>query len=377
MRSTTLTDPASTKPQVLTLQGQDSRQLGVQRGTGGRAGIAGCWDVYRQLFQAHGISEAIVEREATNSLAAIDAWAPHLAAEIRGTAEGADLPVWKVSALNARTEILSLSDRARPGECSTVVSAGSRPFSLQTWDWHEELATAWHLQSVETKQGRFVGLTEYGILAKIGLNDAGVGVHLNVLGHRHDSPGAVPVHVAAAQVLHEAVSLDEAVDILLDAPVQTSSAISVVTRAGTMIVELSPEGAEVIKPTGGSLLHTNHFLAPRLANGEKTELYQPDSQQRIDLLERRVGAAFQPATPQDLVPYLCSVPGDGAELCCVPAPGAGLGSRWATLATVGIDPATSTLLASPGAPTDVTANSWWRLSPESGGSNSNDNLKGA
>jgi isopenicillin-N N-acyltransferase-like protein len=143
------------------------------------------------------------------------------------------------------------------------------------------------------------------------------------------------------------------------------------------MVELSPEGAEVIRPTGGHLLHTNHFLAPRLAKGEKTELYQPDSQQRIDLLERRVSAAFQPAAPQDLVPYLCSVPGDGAELCCVPAPNAGLGSRWATLATVGIDPATNTLLASPGAPTDVTANSWFRLSTDGGGSNSKDNLKGA
>ena len=372
-----MTDPAGTIPQVLTLQGGDPRQLGVQRGTEGRSGIAGCWDVYRQLFQAHGISETVVEREATRSLAATEAWATHLAAEIRGTAEGAGLPVWKVSALNARTEILSLSERARPGECSTVVSAGARPFSLQTWDWHEELAAAWHLQSVETGRGRFVGLTEYGILAKIGLNDAGVGVHLNVLGHRQDSPGAVPVHVAATQVLHRAASLDEAVDILLDAPVQTSSAITVVTRAGAAIVELSPEGAEVIKPTGGHLLHTNHFLAPRLAKGEKTELYQPDSQQRIDLLDRRVSAAFQPRQPQDLVPYLCSVPGDGAELCCVPTPGAGLGSRWATLATVGIDPAAGTLLASPGAPTDVTANSWFRLSPEPAGSNSQDNPKGA
>lgn len=358
-----MTDRTAAVPQLVTLTGRDSHQRGVQLGTSYSSEIHRCWDVYRQLFEASGIGDEAVKREAGSSLAAVHAWAPALAEEIRGTAEGAKMPAWQLSALNARTEVLSLSAHARPGECSTVISTQPRPFSLQTWDWHEELASSWHLQSLETGRGRFVGLTEYGILAKIGLNDAGVGIHLNVLGHRLDSAGGLPVHIVAAQVLHCAASLDEAVDILLDAPVRTSSAVSVVTKAGTCIVELSPEGPEVIRPKAPHLLHTNHFLAPRLAKGEKTELYQPDSQQRFDLLEARCTEAFVPLVPLDLVPYLCSVPGEGADLCCSPELTAKLGSRWATLATVGIDPAAGTLLVSTGAPTEAAADKWIRLSP--------------
>ncbi|NKX52497.1 penicillin acyltransferase, partial [Arthrobacter deserti] len=132
----------------------------------------------------HGIAEQDVRRHALESLDAVAGWAPELAREIEGTARGAGLEDWQVAALNARTEILALGRHARPRECSTIIANRQAPFSMQTWDWHVELANAWHLQAVTTGSRAFVGLTEYGTLGKIGFNDAGVGVHLNVLGHR-------------------------------------------------------------------------------------------------------------------------------------------------------------------------------------------------
>jgi isopenicillin-N N-acyltransferase-like protein len=323
--------------------------------------------VYAELFAAHGITEKQVRAAALECLSAVDAWAPYLGEEVRGTAEGGGLEVWQVAALNARTEILSLSGLdgatpvARPGECSTVISTAPPAYSMQTWDWHVELAESWHLQWVETGAGCFVGLTEEGILAKMGVNDAGVAVHLNVLGHHDDGPGAVPVHLAAAHVLHQAGSLDEAVDLLLDAPVRSSSALSVVTEAGAVVVELSPHGAAVVRTELPYQLHTNHFLDARLARGEKSELYQPDSGQRLALLGERCAAGFAPDGPLGLVGHLCSARGDGADLCCLPDPGARLGERWATLATVALQPRERSMLVSAGTPAMVRPTSWIEL----------------
>jgi isopenicillin-N N-acyltransferase-like protein len=348
-------------PGSTTLDAVTPYERGVQRGSADADAVRSCWQGYDRLFSANGIAPRAQREAALSCLDAVAGWAPFLADEIRGTAVGAGMELWQVAALNARTELLSMSTRARPGECSTVISAAAPSFSAQTWDWHVELAESWHLQEVETATGRFVGLTEYGILGKIGVNSAGVAVHLNVLGHQGDQPGAVPVHLAAAHVLHSAGSLDDAVDLLLDAPVRTSSAVSVVTEDGAAVVELSPEGAAVLRPDQGYLLHTNHFLDPRLARGEKRALYQPDSDQRIGLLRSRCADRFDVRDPLELVGYLCSTRDDGADLCCVPDPAAPLGERWATLATVVLRPETRTMKVSPGTPTMVTPSSWVSL----------------
>lgn len=338
---------------VMLLDATDPHARGYQRGELGRPRITECWAIYERLFAVQGIGHTEVQGAALAALDAVADWAPHLATEVAGTAAGAGLEGWQLAALNARTEVLSLTTRARPGECSTVVSARAPSFSAQTWDWHEELAGCWHLQSVATEERSHVGLTEHGILAKIGLNDAGVGVHLNVLGHRDDAPGAVPVHLVIAEVLASAGSLDHAIDILAQAPVRTSSAVTVVTPEGARIVELSPTGNAVLPAAAEVLLHTNHFLDRELAAGERTELYQPDSLQRIDLLGARVAERFVPAGPADLVPYLSTGPGDPAEICCAPPPGATLGDRWATLATVLLQPATGTVRVAAGSPAQV------------------------
>ena len=88
-------------------------------------------------------------------------------------AAGAGVPLKALLALNARTEVMA---GVGPTECSVVGAGG---LLAQNWDWHPESATV--IQIVEHDQGWFVTLTEAGILAKIGLNDAGLGVCLNLL----------------------------------------------------------------------------------------------------------------------------------------------------------------------------------------------------
>jgi isopenicillin-N N-acyltransferase-like protein len=340
-------------PDVIVIDSADAFERGLQRGAAIANQLVEGAAVYLELFAAVGIAEAEVRAHAQQAIEATERWCPALAQEMRGTAEGSGLAVWTIAALNARTEILSTALGSKPGECSTIVSTRKTAVGAQTWDWHEELEHCWHLQRVSGNEREFVGLTEHGILSKIGVNDAGVGIMLNILGHQADRPDGVPVHLVGARVLAEASTLDEAIAILRGAPVSTSSAITVVSPQGAVVVELSPLGAVVVEPSDDVLLHTNHFLDDELSRGEKPGLYDPDSQLRYGVLAERAARAVLPTVASELVPYLVSYPGDAAELCCVPTPGATLGNRWATLATITVDAAARAMTVSVGSPAEA------------------------
>ncbi|GAB3123373.1 C45 family autoproteolytic acyltransferase/hydolase [Glaciibacter psychrotolerans] len=350
-------------PRIVDVNAVDPYERGRQRGAALRESLAAGIEIYLTLFATAGITRAQVREWAELSIDAAEAWSPELVAEIRGTADGAEQEVWLIAALNARTEILSQGSGAKPGECSTIVNATAAPVGAQTWDWHEELSGHWHLQQVAGNAHAFVGLTEHGILSKIGMNDAGIGIMLNILGHQDDRVGGVPVHLVSARVLAEAGTIEEAVEILTSAPVSTSSAITVLSPTAAVIVELSPRGAVVLEPVDGVLLHTNHFLDAGLGQGEKPGLYDPDSQLRHGVLVERVAREPLPSVAAQIVPYLLSAPGDLAQLCCVPEAGAVLGDRWATLATVTLDPAARVMTVNAGSPRDTADATTVRLTP--------------
>jgi len=75
--------------------------------------------LYLDFFPRVGVSLREAQRIGENSLAALEAWSPNLAAEVIGMASGADLPLWQLASLNARTEVLAA--RTRHSECSTTV----------------------------------------------------------------------------------------------------------------------------------------------------------------------------------------------------------------------------------------------------------------
>ena len=71
------------------------------------------------------------------------------------------------------------------GAAPTSARVGRRAAALlaQNWDWHPDLSASTVIWIVEHDDSWFATLTEAGILAKIGLNDAGLGVCLNILAH--------------------------------------------------------------------------------------------------------------------------------------------------------------------------------------------------
>ena len=330
------------------IHGSTPRERGIDRGRQVGGIVREHWGIHQVLFRAVGRSDEATLALGLASLEAIGDWWPEAREEIEGVAEGAGLDLSIVAALNARTELLIAADGH---ECTSVAMNAPYPAQVQTWDWHRELNRAWHVQRVTGHGIAYAGLTEHGILAKIGRNDAGVGIIISILSHEADAPGRVPIHAVSHRVLSQARSLAEAREILLSAPVGASTVFTVVAPDGIGSFELSPVGAAELDPLGRWYIHSNHFISPELSGGSQTFRNDPDSEERLLMLRERIAREPEIRSAADLAPMLHSGPEDIGNICCVPTADQPLGRAWETQATVWMTAAEMTISA--GSPRDL------------------------
>ena len=228
--------PATTS---LTVSEADPRARGSVIGSALAGPIGANVQRYLGYFAALGLSSDQVQEYGVAALDPISTWAPALGEELLGIAEGADLPVWQVAALNARTEIIAVARRlaadsgqapATVAECSTSVFLLDRhpPRTIQTWDWLDTVRPDKVVLRLTGGRHTVVVFTEAGIVGKVGVNSAGLGVHLNMLSHLTDGVGmGVPVHVVARHLLDDAASLRRALVLAHSADVSASTVLTV------------------------------------------------------------------------------------------------------------------------------------------------------
>lgn len=253
---------------------------------------------------------------------------PDLLAELEGMAAGAGVPVDALLAIQARTELLG------GAECSLVAELGPGCVVAQNWDWHPDIVPL--LWTVEQPGGRwFTTLTEAGMLGKIGLSSAGVCVGLNFLRCSLDGGvEGVPVHILLRLLLDRVDGVEAAVSLLVESPVSASSCITVGSDEALLAAELSPAGCRLVPPTGGQLLHTNHFLAGPPA-GEDLEAAEDRSTfDRLAALERGGSLSSHP-------------------MCRHESEDDAWPDRLATLASVVMEPGLPRLRVSDGPPCDT------------------------
>jgi isopenicillin-N N-acyltransferase-like protein len=312
---------------------------------------------YAELFALAASAPIELEPVGRKAHDVIRRWAPRLADEIDGMAQGAGMPGTHLAAINARTEILARLGPLQHGECSTVVFLGGpQPLAVQTWDWYERFADNWLLWTVKLDDGRQLQtLTEFGIVGKIAVNSVGLGLHFNLLRHDSDRPTiGVPVHVIARRAVEEADDLEAALRMVTGANVSASTAFTFVATDGreatALTVEMCPNGpAYVLPDEDGLLIHTNHFLHPSALAGDREPALAGDSFFRYELLRRQLHAD-RPATVEDIVGSMASHLGGPGALCMHPRPGAPLDECFATLATVALDVAGGSVHARAGGP---------------------------
>jgi isopenicillin-N N-acyltransferase-like protein len=333
-------------------------ERGVELGTRFASDITDTVARYRRLFETLATGPFDVDLWSSRAWESIARVAPAHAEEIAGIASGAGLSVEQVASVNARTEILVAANPECETECSTVVSLapGRPPVAVQTWDWYDAMSQGWFTWTIPFPDGRVVRtVTEFGMLAKIGVNGRGVGVLLNMLHHANDAEAVAdgrighPVHLLSRAILEDALDVDEAVAIASAARPTASTSLTVVDAAGAAVsVELFPGGPGLLSPLDGVLVRTNHFvsssgrdgcLASRL--GVSTEL------RRAHLAE--TFAARQPQTAREVVEAMTHHLPDGG-VCRHPVTENDPVLWHRTLATVALDVAGRTLDVTPDGP---------------------------
>ncbi|WP_313810670.1 C45 family peptidase [Glutamicibacter sp.] len=300
-------------------------------------------DDYLKHFASLNIPADTVRGIALHSQQELKKWDEPLALELEAQAAELDIELWRLAALNARTEVLAAAPPSKEGECSTAVfvPAQGAPATFQTWDWHPHLAADGLLHELVCRDGRSVKLfTEFGINGKIGVNSHGLGVHFNILAHAQDNTsGGVPVHSIARSVLERASSIDQAVELTEGVTVSASTVLTVIQggeHPEVASIEFSPSGRRIVNRTiSGWALHTNHFLDAQLFAGDVMPADSTTAERYAYLDERTAGA--EPGSTQEVIDILASPEGQAPVLCMAPEAGKPATEQWETLLSVGID----------------------------------------
>lgn len=203
--------------------------------------------------------------------------------EMRGIAQGADVPFEHVALLNARTEILKLAERpdlrarlaeaAAPDGCTGVVvlpeaARDRRMIHAQNWDWKAECVDTAVVLRIRRDDGPdILTFTEAGGLARSGLNSAGVAITANYLESDRDYRTAgVPLALIRRKVLEQAHG---ALAMRAVHATPKSGANNMIVSAsapdGQAVVvdfECAPDEAFPVMAEGGLLVHANHFVSP-------------------------------------------------------------------------------------------------------------------
>ncbi|MHB8776205.1 MAG: C45 family autoproteolytic acyltransferase/hydrolase [Anaerolineales bacterium] len=211
-----------------------------------------------------------VRTYAKNFIQAIGNFQPHLVDEMQGIADGAGVPFIDILAINLRTEILNAAfARKAIHECTAfyTVSTLDRVQQIilgENWDWKPATAKAVILLEVAPDQGpNFVTVVEAGLLAKMGMNAAGIGLVTNALTTNLDrGQPDMPYHIILRSIL-ESTSFDGAVELIQKTVRASAANYLIANRAGQVLNLEAGPGRDMEnlypQPVSSGYVHTNHF----------------------------------------------------------------------------------------------------------------------
>ncbi len=295
-------------PCIDTLSAHSAHERGQIHGQQAKDRIQHSVITYARLFAACGIDWASACERAMRFEPVVEQVDADLMAELRGMAQGSGQTLGSLMALNCRTEILPptffsdepqlahaalAANRAaglpdwladapwdgalKDGECTAmgVTAAASRTgqaWLAQNWDWMGRQREALVVLHTQGPSGQSITtLTEAGMLAKIGINQSGFALGLNILrSNRDGSRLGVPVHVLLRHLLdcrsvaHARERL-HALQTELGLGFGAASNVPCADAEGqAACFEVSPAGWAEVTPTQGVVVHTNHFVCESL-----------------------------------------------------------------------------------------------------------------
>jgi isopenicillin-N N-acyltransferase-like protein len=251
------------------------RERGRQYGEQARDRVLQCIRNYEATFLQKGVAWERARKLAGEFFPRIEAYDAALADEIRGIAEGAAVGLEEVVALNSRTELMYGRHGHRAGidapddeGCTGAialpeVTAGGHLIHGQNWDWRDEAGDACVVLRATPDEGPpFLCFVEAGMLARAGMNAAGMAVTGNFLECQSDGQRqGIPLPLIRRQVL-QSRGLGPAIQAVCQAPRMFSNNLMVSHSGGEAIdLETTPDEVFWIAPEGGLLVHANHFVS--------------------------------------------------------------------------------------------------------------------
>jgi len=212
---------------------------------------------YQSIFLSNLGEETKVLTLAESFKKQIEEFDPKYLKEIDHIALGADVsePLW-LYALNSRTE---LAITAGANECTAVVFP-QRNLIGQTWDWAQHLENHSVIMEIEFPSGhRILQLTEAGIIGKIGLNNRGLGLTLNLLRIENRDLTDIPIHVLLRSVL-ESSTLEKAIRVIKRSGHGRASNIILAQAGRAFNVEFIGYDTCFYEIEDDGYIHTNHIL---------------------------------------------------------------------------------------------------------------------
>jgi len=262
-------------------------QRGIQYGEECRKMIADTVAFYRHVFEYESMLKwATSIKKATEFIPFIKSYNQDIFEEIQGIATGSGFLLEEIVAINVRSELLFLltsSDEKSIKTCCTAVGAAPESTAIentllaQNWDWYtatQSQCVFLHIKQPELPD--IVQFVEAGLIAKTGLNSAGIGLCTNALVCDGWRVG-VPYHAILRGILN-ADSLAQAIG-AVTTPKRASAGNFMLGHAkGEIInIEAGPKNFSIIYPDKGVLSHTNHFQIPHPEIKDKIPSLWPDT----------------------------------------------------------------------------------------------------
>jgi isopenicillin-N N-acyltransferase-like protein len=301
------------------------RQRGRQYGEQARAQVRRSMAAYQRVFAHYADwSWAKVVRQAGRYVRAIEDFAPTAIEEMRGIAEGADVTFGDVLALNVRSEVMFASASQGRNNLSAVLANECSSFAVlpeaslnghtlvgQNWDWLLHARDTVLVVEVRRDDGPdYVTIVEAGLLAKTGVNAAGVAICTNTLvSLLNDQAAGVPYHVLLRKLL-DAEAITDGVSAIISADKALSANYLLGHSDGLAIdLEVVPGGAtsaRVLMPERGLLAHTNHYLSPEFVKSGNWLAMNPSTFFRLHCLR----STLEQEAPDITVESLCKALSD-------------------------------------------------------------------
>jgi isopenicillin-N N-acyltransferase-like protein len=276
---------------VIDLSGQPA-DIGFSHGMAMSEQIKQNYRLYLDMIHNNtGLSEPMILDLAKRFLPEIEKTAPELLAEMEGTARGARVSLETILVLNSRSELAFPDQLAM--QCTVIgltaeKTVCDRAVIAQNWDWLPAVKENSAFFRIQPHNGpRALILAEAGQVGKIGFNEHGLGVVINLLVSTGIRLGT-PTHILLRKLL-SATDMAEAVLMVKDAQWASSCHMLLGDAQGNIIgLEASPYGVGEIKPQQGIVVHTNHFCDPSMSEKDLAPDLSVDTINRLNRAQKLV-----------------------------------------------------------------------------------------